>query len=85
MDKELPLNGNAHTQMAGLLCSKQELWAVLSNLLQSGQVLAGAPTATPTEVCAPESPTRTAVADVLCRNPIHKYIHTYISFCYKGH
>ena len=42
--------------MAGFLCTTQELWAVLSNLLEPGQVLAGALTATPTVVWAPEVP-----------------------------
>ena len=50
MNKELPLDGHAHSQMAGFLCTTQKLWAVLSNLLEPGQVLARAPTATSTVV-----------------------------------
>ena len=38
------------SQMTGFLCTKQELCVVLSNLLEPGQVLVGAPTATPTVV-----------------------------------
>ena len=56
MDKQLPVNSNATSRMAGFLCTKQELWAVLSNLLEPGQVLAGAPTAMPTVVWTPEVP-----------------------------
>ena len=57
MDKELPLQlRRPPSWMAGFLCTMQELWAVLSKLLKTGQVLGGAPTATPTVVWAPEVP-----------------------------
>ena len=53
IDKELllymvtPLSG-----LAGFWCTTQQLWAVLSNLLEPGQILAGVPTAMPTAVWA---------------------------------
>ena len=42
--------GYVPSQMARILCTTQELWAVLSNLLETGQVLARGQTATPTVV-----------------------------------
>ena len=47
---------------------------MLTDLLEPGQVLAGAPTDTPTVVWAPESPTRTAVAHGRGRSSKHTYI-----------
>ena len=56
MDKALLFTVTPPTQMAGFLCTTRELWAVLSNLLEPGRVLARAPTATPTVVRAHKVP-----------------------------
>ena len=54
MDKEQSLDSHAPSQMAGFLCTMQELRAVLSNLLEPGQVFERASTVTPTVVWAPK-------------------------------
>ena len=52
----IEVGSRAQQEMAGFLCNAQVLWAVLSNRLELGQVLTGAPTATPTVVWAGEFP-----------------------------
>ena len=58
MDKELPLNGNPPpSQLAGFLCTKQELWPSLARCSCARCAYCGVGT---------RSPTLTPVADGLC-------------------
>ena len=68
--------------MAGFLCTKQELWAVLSNLLEPGQVFAVAPTATPTVVWSLKVPPGPQwlmdfIAVEVFATPVNDQVHIY--------